>query len=250
MENTIDFTKALTHQTAQVFEDVSRLECIKGLYLCGGTAQALMLGHRQSEDLDFELLGVSVNRPPLNSSEILQEVMSVFPGATYSPLGDDHFDVFLDNGVKLTFFRPKYNVPTLTPKHLYNNITVPSLQELLGMKLYVLTQRIKFRDYYDINSLLSVGCNLHDGVKYACDFSKHSIHSKDIINRLLSPKLYTMIDREAALKYALPISSSEIHDKIKQVMIAESKNVVNKDKILNNFHRIALSEKDLSLIHI
>ncbi len=43
----------LAPKTSELFEAVSRLECIKPFVLVGGTALSLQLNHRQSEDLDF-----------------------------------------------------------------------------------------------------------------------------------------------------------------------------------------------------
>ena len=48
----------LRDNTLDVFEQVSRLNCIKDLYLCGGTGISLLLQHRQNEDLDFEMLTI------------------------------------------------------------------------------------------------------------------------------------------------------------------------------------------------
>ena len=45
--------KGLAPHTQQVFEAVSKLECIKPYLLVGGTALSLQIGTRQSEDLDF-----------------------------------------------------------------------------------------------------------------------------------------------------------------------------------------------------
>ena len=46
--------KDLAPHTLQVFEAVSKLDCIKSYLLVGGTALSLqMFGTRQSEDLDF-----------------------------------------------------------------------------------------------------------------------------------------------------------------------------------------------------
>ena len=45
--------KGLAPHTRQVFEAVSKLECIKPYLLVGGTALSLQIGTRQSEDLDF-----------------------------------------------------------------------------------------------------------------------------------------------------------------------------------------------------
>lgn len=71
----------LTSATQEVFEQVSGLECIKDLFLCGGTGQSLQMDHRLSEDLDFELLGIRKNRPVLDFNGILGEIKQAFPDA-------------------------------------------------------------------------------------------------------------------------------------------------------------------------
>ena len=45
--------KGLAPHTEQIFERISRLECIQPFVLVGGTALSLQLGTRQSEDFDF-----------------------------------------------------------------------------------------------------------------------------------------------------------------------------------------------------
>lgn len=45
--------KGLAPHTLQIFEAVSRLNCIKPYLLVGGTALSLQIHTRQSEDLDF-----------------------------------------------------------------------------------------------------------------------------------------------------------------------------------------------------
>lgn len=47
------FTKALHPDTFRALKLVSKIDLIKKSYLAGGTALALHLGHRVSEDLDF-----------------------------------------------------------------------------------------------------------------------------------------------------------------------------------------------------
>jgi Tfp pilus assembly PilM family ATPase len=46
----------LKKDTLDVFDVVSKMECIKNLYLCGGTGISLQIQNRFSEDLNFELL--------------------------------------------------------------------------------------------------------------------------------------------------------------------------------------------------
>ena len=45
--------KGVAKHTEVIIESLSRLDCIKGWTLVGGTALAIQLGHRKSEDLDF-----------------------------------------------------------------------------------------------------------------------------------------------------------------------------------------------------
>lgn len=45
--------KGLAPYTRQIFEAVSKLECIQPYLLVGGTALSLQINTRQSEDLDF-----------------------------------------------------------------------------------------------------------------------------------------------------------------------------------------------------
>ena len=45
--------KGLAPHTQQIFEAVSKLDCIKPYLLVGGTALSLQIGTRQSEGLDF-----------------------------------------------------------------------------------------------------------------------------------------------------------------------------------------------------
>ena len=43
----------LAQHTEEIFKKISSLECVKEYVLMGGTALALQLNHRKSEDLDF-----------------------------------------------------------------------------------------------------------------------------------------------------------------------------------------------------
>lgn len=181
----------LTPETAKIFEQVSNLECIRDLYLCGGTAQSLQMLHRESEDLDFELIGIRKERPALDFAGITTELKSVFDNVKFDILGDDHFLAYVGNDkVKLSFFRPSNTVKCLNVGYEYNNIKAPTLQELLGMKVYTACIREEFRDYYDIYCLLYSGCSLKEAVSYASYFSRRSLHSKDMYSRLLSPQFY------------------------------------------------------------
>lgn len=211
--------KGLTPATKEVFGQVSQLECIKGLFLCGGTGQSLQMNHRFSEDLDFELIGLKKERPALDFNAIIEEISATFPDAKVEILGDDHFLIFINDGkVKLSFYRPENPVKTMTVGWQYNNLKIPTLQELLGMKLYAICMRTVFRDYYDIYSLLKAGCDLDDAISYASYLSRHTIRSKTMYTRLLSPQLFRKDEDFRRMSPKEDVSAEEIRDYVKATM--------------------------------
>lgn len=211
-----DWKLGLKQETIPVFEAVSQMEVIKGLYLCGGTAQSLQMRHRKSEDLDFELLGLKKERPMLDFSAISNEVSSVFPNCRKEFLSKNQLQIFVNRNVKLSFFRPDNSVPELGKGFVYNNIVTPSLQELLGMKLFTIAVRSAFRDYYDIYALLKDGYDLAKGVEYAGKFSRHTIHSKFIYSILLNENYFHKPEGFSLLEPKHDVSSKDIAEFIQQ----------------------------------
>ena len=207
-----DWKLGLKQETIPVFEAVSQMEIIKGLYLCGGTAQSLQMRHRKSEDLDFELLGTRKERPMLDFSAISNEVSSVFPNCRKEFLSKNQLQIFVNGNVKLSFFRPENSVPELGKGFVYNNIVTPSLQELLGMKLFTIAVRSAFRDYYDIYALLKEGYDLAKGVEYAGKFSRHTIHSKFIYSILLNENYFHKPEGFSLLEPKYDVSTKDIAD--------------------------------------
>lgn len=211
-----DWRQGLKLETIPVFETVSQLEFIKGLYLCGGTAQSLQLLHRKSEDLDFELIGTRKERPQLDFSAISNAVTDVYPDCRKEFLGRNQLQIFVNGNVKLSFFRPENAVPELGKGFVYNNIVTPSLQELLGMKLFTIAVRSAFRDYYDIYALLKAGYDLEQGVAYAGKFSRHTIHSKTIYGILLNDNYFRKPTDFSLLDPIYDVSTTDIADFVKQ----------------------------------
>lgn len=213
----------LTGPTREVFDKVSKLDCIKNLYLCGGTGQSVQMNHRLSEDLDFELIGLRKERPRLDMGSIIGEVKSIFPDAREEILGEDHVQIFINAGqVKLSFFRPRNPVKSIQTGIAYNNIKAPVLQELLGMKVFTLCVRTVFRDYYDIYCLLEEGCLLEEAISYASYLSRHEIRSKTMYSRLLSPFLFIKTDDFMRMSPIYNVTSTEICERIKTAMEFEN----------------------------
>ena len=227
MENQ-NWMQGLKPETVPVFETVSQMEIVKGLYLCGGTAQSLQMQHRKSEDLDFELLGIRKERPQLDFAAISNAILEVYPDCRKEFLGRSQLQFFVNGNVKLFFSRPENPVPELGKGFVYNNIVTPSLQELLGMKLFTIAVRSAFRDYYDIYALLKAGFDLEQGVAYAGRFSRHNIHSKTIYGILLNDNYFRKPDDFSLLDPIYDISTTDIAEFVKQYISGKNIKVKNK----------------------
>ena len=204
--------KGLCDKTLEVFDQVSYLDCIKDLYLCGGTGISLLLQHRQSEDLDFEQLNYRGDIKQLDVSGISNEIMSVFPDCKREILGPQHIQFYVGDHVKLSFFAPKNRVPALHAGFTYNNLKTVDAQDALGMKLFTITVRSLYRDYYDIYSLLQAGLSFEEGLDYALKFTRHQVHSKAILSALITPTLYPKPHDFGLMHPKYNVSPEEIAD--------------------------------------
>ena len=213
----------LRDNTLQVFDQVSRLNCIKDLYLCGGTGISLLLEHRQSEDLDFELLNYHGDIKQLDLSGISNEIVSVFPDCKREILGQQHIQFYIGDHVKLSFFAPKNRVPALHTGFTYNNLKTVDAQDALGMKLFTITVRSLYRDYYDIYSLLKAGLSFEDGLDYALKFTRHQVHSKAILSALITPALYPKPQDFDLMQPKYDVSAEEIANYLMEVIAARKK---------------------------
>ncbi len=127
-------------------------------YLVGGTAIALLLGHRES--IDFDLFTFK-NKNQLKTRASLQSKTSDKIVAIYEGKDQAHFIL---NGVKITF----YNFPFLIPvKKIIDGIKMPNLLTLAAMKAFALGGRAKWKDYVDLYFILNNGITLSEIIEQA-----------------------------------------------------------------------------------
>jgi predicted nucleotidyltransferase component of viral defense system len=126
--------------------------------LYGGTALALRLGHRTSEDFDF-----FSNEPFL--PEALQKAIGYLDGAEIRQVEENTLTVIVDRDgpVKVSFFgNVKLNRvqdPDVMPE---NGIKVASPLDVAATKLATIQQRALTRDYEDILALVNNGVSLSE----------------------------------------------------------------------------------------
>ncbi len=127
--------------------------------LVGGSALAMHLCHRKSEDLDFFTYEDSFDKKEIydflkhfEQKEILNET-------------NEQIDLLLD-GVKVTFFNASWSFLEPDFKRKFN---LASLEQIAAMKINVLFLRAKYRDYYDIYYLVKKSMGLRKLFKCGLD---------------------------------------------------------------------------------
>ena len=123
--------------------------------LYGGTALALRLGHRQSEDFDL------FADAPVNPEELL-ETLPLLKGATVRQKAPNTLTVAVHRTgpVKLSLFGlslRRVGEPDLTDDGV---MRVATLRDIGGCKMAVIQSRSEAKDYLDIYALLKQGLEL------------------------------------------------------------------------------------------
>jgi hypothetical protein len=212
--------KGLSDETNEVFEPVSNLVCIKEFILIGGTALALQTGHRLSEDLDFckwPLPGKS----DINWPQILNELSSIFRSVKPDILGFDQVNFYADK-IKLSFYSNQLNMsPILDPIVFMNNIQIPDIETIGAMKLEVMLRRSKFRDYYDLYSVLMEGISLKKMVKRATQYSNFILKTKDILNFISDGNNFRKEKEFELLKPKYYVSEKDIEKFVRSIIRKE-----------------------------
>ena len=134
----------LLPNTQKVLKKIIKDTYLSNFILVGGSALALHICHRKSEDLDF----FTYRKDSFKSNEIIKLVRSLH--GEIVNISDEQIDCFID-GVKVTFFDAKWSF--LKPKQI-ENFNLASLEQIAIMKTHTLFLRAKYRDYYDLYFLI------------------------------------------------------------------------------------------------
>lgn len=128
--------------------------------LYGGTALALRLGHRQSEDFDF------FSNEGFTASELIPKI-DYLKHARVDQRGDNTLTVVVDRGgpVRLSYFGSlgmnRVHEPDLAAD---NGLQIASVIDLAATKLKTIQQRAEAKDYRDIDAVLGSGISLAEGL--------------------------------------------------------------------------------------
>ena len=139
----------LPAKTARVFLALARAgkqkQVLANFILVGGTALAMHLGHRQSEDLDFFRDGTRLEKAKLLSflkNNALAHTIIAEPSA-------EQVDLRIGD-VKVSFFASGFDCLKRVNNIHFHNIEIASLELITALKVYTLSLRSVLRDYYDL----------------------------------------------------------------------------------------------------
>ena len=154
-----------------------------GFVLYGGTAMALRLGHRQSQDFDF-----------FSNEIFVPETLLAVPylkGAQINHRSNNTLSVTVERGdtVKLSFFGDAQMGHVQEPDFaVERSLQIASLLDLTATKLKTVQQRAEAKDYLDVAAALAAGIDLAQALGAA-----RAIYGKPF-NPIASLKALTYFD--------------------------------------------------------
>ncbi len=180
----------LPSATERVWDFVKAQPALSGFTLIGGSALALRIGHRRSEDLDLAWSGPRLPREQLQAFIRLGSVSGFdlerdedeVTVQSFADTGlnlDDYQQNFLVNGVKVSFFTPEPPLAKVLQASPGPGVRLATLPELFKAKCLVSAVRSKTRDWIDLYLLLrDHGFNLRD---YVAAFQEAGVPSQSDI---------------------------------------------------------------------
>ncbi len=136
--------ETLAPNTKIAFDILSNQVPLKSFYLSGGTALALHLGHRESEDLDF------FTEHPFNPQTLQQQLESAIKLTDISQ-NPGTLNCYANN-VKLQFLNYPYQL--ISPTTIWNGLAISSIRDIACTKLITISSRGSKKDFIDLFFLL------------------------------------------------------------------------------------------------
>jgi predicted nucleotidyltransferase component of viral defense system len=138
--------EAVLPQTREVLAVLGQLAVLRPFYLAGGTALALRLGHRISQDLDL-----FANMETL-SDDLRRQIILDLRNHSLTIHQDSTLGLVLEaDGVAISFF--SYGYPLLAATESVAGIEIAGLSDIGLMKLDAIAGRGMRKDFYDIYAI-------------------------------------------------------------------------------------------------
>lgn len=211
--------KGLASHTEKIIEQISQLDCIKPFVLVGGTALSLQLNTRLSEDLDF--MRWKENKEDnldIGWHLIKKQLESIGKVEDVNVAGFDQVS-FVVSGVRVSFYAaPRKRISSMREIPYLNNIRLADVNSIGVMKMEALMRRNKFRDYYDIYSILRNGSDINKLIPLALVHSGHQLKTKNLVSMLTNGELFRRDEQFAQLHPIYDVKAADIERYIKATL--------------------------------
>ena len=136
--------EAISSKRQKIFQ---KLKNFPRFYLAGGTALALQIGHRMSDDFDlFTERDISV--------DLLEKVEKIFKESTVDIIINHSEQLSLIiNQTKVDFV--KYPFSLILSLIEYEEVKIVKIPEIAAMKAYTIGRRATYKDYIDLYFIFS-----------------------------------------------------------------------------------------------
>lgn len=211
----------LAPHTGKIIDMVAQLDCIRPYWLVEGTALSLQLHTRQSEDLDFQKWRTSKNEKMEVKWDVIEKELSTIGEIESRDIYDfDHVE-FRVAGVKFSFYACDKYSPIKNEIIYQGNIKLADILAIGAMKMEVMLRRNKFRDYYDLYSILQSGVNINTLIDGALQYSRHRLKSKNLLSMLTRGELFSEDENFHLLEPIYNVSTQDIENYIKSCLQQE-----------------------------
>lgn len=140
------FEQAIDARVLLLIHKFSKMREIAGhFYLAGGTALAIQLGHRKSDDIDL------FSQKPFNVEQFSHSILTLNGVILAEDDGTIHA---LVDGVKVSLLYYPYKL--LLPYTLFAGLNMASLEDTACMKIVALSQRAEKKDFFDVYEILKM----------------------------------------------------------------------------------------------
>lgn len=113
---------------------------------------------------------------------------------------------------------PRKRIPSMQEIPYMNNIRLADVESIGIMKMEAMMRRSKFRDYYDIYSILKNGADIKTLIPQALEHSGHKLKSKGLMAMLSNGALFKKDEQFTQLQPIYDVSPSDIEAYIKSLL--------------------------------
>ena len=210
----------LAPHTGSIIERLSRLECIKPFVLVGGTALSIQLHTRLSEDLDFQRWKIGKDDTLDIGWPNIQKQLAAVGEIEHVDLNGFDQVAFIVSGVKVSFYAaPRKRISSMLEIPYLNNIRLADVASIGIMKMEAMMRRSKFRDYYDIYSILKSGVDINQLIPAALEHSGHKLKTKGLLMMLTNGQLFRKDEQFDTLQPLYDVSATDIQEYIKKLLL-------------------------------